>query len=277
MAPPEASPTEPAGFGEQLKRLREATGIKLEDISAETKISRRILQALEQGRFQFLPEQVFSRNFVRQYADVIGFDKERALRWFDAAWESYRISSGSFPALEIEAPPQAAGTPSWRFWLPVSIAVLLLVAVAITVWRGHSRGPDHGPAVSPRLESLPASPVPTLLPSPTIQPSPSPVGKAADLPDDGVVRVGVSISGGRECWIRWRDREGRTGQRLLRKGESWEEDLVGPALLTVGNAGSATLTVDGSAFEDLGRAGQVIHMEVSRDGIRRLPYRGPDD
>jgi len=277
MTAPEASPTEPRAFGEQLKRLREATGISLEDITSETKISRRILEALESGKFQFLPEQVFSRNFVRQYAEVIGFDAERALRWFDAAWESFRVNSGSFPALVVDERPPSSWTPSWRLWLPLGMAVVILAAVTITVWRDRARGEAQVQVVSSSVEAAVPSLVPTIPPSPTIQPSPTPASAVQPGGEDAVVKVKVSVSEGRECWVRWRDREGRTGQMLLRQGESWEDGLPGPALLTIGNAGSAKLSVNGAAYESLGRSGQVVHLEVSGAGIRRLPYRGADD
>ena len=69
---------------------------------AETKISRRILEALENGRFQYLPERVFSRNFVRQYTAFIGYHDERILEWFDEAWKRFELASGSFHPAEVE-------------------------------------------------------------------------------------------------------------------------------------------------------------------------------
>ena len=70
----EGVPNHPKAFGEELQRLRESTGLSLEEIAEETKISRQILRSLESGEFRFLPQKVFSRNFVTQYAVVVGAD-----------------------------------------------------------------------------------------------------------------------------------------------------------------------------------------------------------
>ena len=67
MTAMEGVPNHPKAFGEELQRLRQSAGLSLEDIADETKISRQILRCLESGDFRFLPQMVFSRNFVAQY------------------------------------------------------------------------------------------------------------------------------------------------------------------------------------------------------------------
>ena len=81
----EGPPNHPKTFGEELQRLRESAGLSLEDIAKETKISRQILSCLETGDFRFLPQKVFSRNFVIQYANVVGADPNRVGEAFEAA------------------------------------------------------------------------------------------------------------------------------------------------------------------------------------------------
>jgi len=53
--------------------------ISLEDIMAETKISRRFLEAIEAGRYEELPGGVFAVNYIRQYAWMTGYDAELIL------------------------------------------------------------------------------------------------------------------------------------------------------------------------------------------------------
>ena len=66
----------PKTFGNELRQIREQADVTLADIAGETKVSVRILEALEDGQFKFLPERVFSRNFVRQYASLVGAESE---------------------------------------------------------------------------------------------------------------------------------------------------------------------------------------------------------
>src|SRR5215470_4687114 len=68
-----------ASFGESLRREREMRGVSLEEISATTKINLRFLQAFEAEDFAKLPGGVFTRSFLRAYADYLGLDTERVL------------------------------------------------------------------------------------------------------------------------------------------------------------------------------------------------------
>ena len=55
-------------FGEKLRKHREQRGIALDAISNTTKISTRMLRAIEEEHFDQLPGGVFNKGFVRAYA-----------------------------------------------------------------------------------------------------------------------------------------------------------------------------------------------------------------
>jgi len=74
-----------ATFGENLRREREMRGVTLEEISESTKISTRLLNALESDRFSELPGGIFTRNFIRAYAQYLGLDEEHALSEYKRA------------------------------------------------------------------------------------------------------------------------------------------------------------------------------------------------
>src|SRR5215467_4617071 len=63
-------------FGDELRRERLVRDITLEEISATTKISLRILKALEDSDLSRLPAPAFTRGFIRSYAQHIGIDPE---------------------------------------------------------------------------------------------------------------------------------------------------------------------------------------------------------
>ena len=66
-------------FGERLRREREMRGITLDQISAVTKISTRLLRALEDEQFDLLPGGIFNKGYVRGYAKYVGIDEEQAV------------------------------------------------------------------------------------------------------------------------------------------------------------------------------------------------------
>lgn len=66
-------------LGPELRRIREARGADLAQVSAATKIGRHHLEALERGDFAALPDDVFVRGFIRAYAAFLGVDPSRLL------------------------------------------------------------------------------------------------------------------------------------------------------------------------------------------------------
>ena len=66
-------------FGEKLRKQRERQGIGLDAISGTTKISTRMLRALEEEHFDQLPGGVFNKGFVRAYARQVGLNEEEAI------------------------------------------------------------------------------------------------------------------------------------------------------------------------------------------------------
>jgi cytoskeletal protein RodZ len=269
----EESHCSPTVFGEQLRRVREGAGLRIEDIVAETKVSKAIFVALEEGRFGSLPERVFCRSFVAQYARTIGVAEDPLLRCFDQAWDEYCASSGTHPNLEIMVDDLRLSI-RWRFWIPIAAGVLILLIAATVILRGSTSvgerlAPDPRRSGARHAESRPTIGSP-------IRPTPetSFAKPSAAIEVDTKVALTVMVDSGEECWIHYRDRDGRTGQRLLVNGQQLSIELAGPIKLTVGNAGAVRITIDDRVFDDLGLPGQVIHTEVSDRGISRL---GPEE
>lgn len=69
-------------FGRYLGQQRELRGLTREDMSQSTKIPPSLLEALELGQVERLPERVFVINFVRSYANVLGLEEEETLLRF---------------------------------------------------------------------------------------------------------------------------------------------------------------------------------------------------
>jgi cytoskeleton protein RodZ len=66
-------------FGQKLKLEREKRNITLEQISVSTKIGIRMLQALEEDKFNQLPGGIFNKGFVRAYSRFLGLDEDQTI------------------------------------------------------------------------------------------------------------------------------------------------------------------------------------------------------
>jgi cytoskeleton protein RodZ len=71
-----------ANFGEELRLAREARGISLREISEQTRISMRYLEAIESNDYKRLPGGIFNRSFIKAYAKYVGYDEQAALEGY---------------------------------------------------------------------------------------------------------------------------------------------------------------------------------------------------
>jgi hypothetical protein len=80
-------------FGDKLRKQRELRGISLDAISTTTKISPRMLRAIEDEHFDQLPGGVFNKGFVRAYARQVGLDAEEAVSDYLTALRESQIQA----------------------------------------------------------------------------------------------------------------------------------------------------------------------------------------
>jgi cytoskeletal protein RodZ len=61
-------------LGSYLQQTRTEQGLPLDAIAAKTRIPLRLLQAIEAGKLEELPEAVYIRGFIKRFADILGLD-----------------------------------------------------------------------------------------------------------------------------------------------------------------------------------------------------------
>ena len=74
-----------------LADARQKKGITLEEIAQSTKITSRLLQAIEGGNFHELPGGIYNISYIRQYASAIGYDESVLLRYYHSQTEPDQI------------------------------------------------------------------------------------------------------------------------------------------------------------------------------------------
>jgi len=119
-----------------LVEARTRKGLELPDIAELTHVRLEYLRSLEEGRFQDLPEDVYSRNYVRLYAQAVGLDTATAL---DSYARERRRSVGMSTLEqrleqerrgEVPAQERRSGLPFGTL-LPTLLLVVVLVGLAV--------------------------------------------------------------------------------------------------------------------------------------------------
>jgi cytoskeletal protein RodZ len=109
------------GLGDFLRRERELRHISLDDVAERTKISRRYLEAIEEGRYDRLPGETFVRGFIRSYAQSVGLDPVDTLLMYSHSQMVHDAAS-----------LRTAHTPATsQAWTARSILWLLVAGVVI--------------------------------------------------------------------------------------------------------------------------------------------------
>ncbi|MFZ5774726.1 MAG: RodZ domain-containing protein [Thermodesulfobacteriota bacterium] len=69
-------------LGRFMKRHRTSQGKSLEEIAKVTRIHASTLQAIEEDNPRALPAEVFTKGFIRIYAQHLGLDPDHAINWY---------------------------------------------------------------------------------------------------------------------------------------------------------------------------------------------------
>lgn len=68
-----------ARLGDALRERREHKGVTMQQAAEDTRIREKFLQAIESGDYQSLPGTVYTKGFLRNYAQYLGLDAEEML------------------------------------------------------------------------------------------------------------------------------------------------------------------------------------------------------
>ena len=68
-----------AATSTDLAGIRTTRGLSLDEIARSTNITMRYLQAIERGEFEKLPGGIYTRSYIRQYAQAAGADEAMLL------------------------------------------------------------------------------------------------------------------------------------------------------------------------------------------------------
>ncbi len=123
-----------ADFGAKLRDARERRGLSLRVIADATKISVRALEALEKNDISRLPGGIFSRAFVRAYANEVGLDPDQTIAEFITRFPVETVTQGHPRTRAIVDELEAdARRTAWSPWTKAAIVAVPAVAIAVYV------------------------------------------------------------------------------------------------------------------------------------------------
>jgi len=248
------------GLGD-LRRARERAGLKIEEISARTKIKPAFLRALESGHFEVLPGPFFTRTFLRTYAREVGVPPDEVVREFDRLHGEPPATAApdvSIPKAIIE-PPHKGTAPPLRVpraaWQVAGAAALLLIVFAVVDRTGRD------------TEESAATPAPAVIgttgvaaATPTEAPTRAP---ATAAPDSLTIQIRPTAT----VWVAATADGASAVFKLLQPGQN--VTVTGrDTYFRVGNAGAFAFSINGIEGKPVGLAGEVREFRITTENFR---------
>lgn len=174
-----------AEIGRLLYQARTRQQLSLEAIAVNIRISPRLLKAIEQGNLEDLPEPIYIRGQIRQFANLLGLDGRAIAESFPT-----RVASKSRSGTRLKLGlPTVQLRPLHLYFLYIAIIMLSVRAISNTL---------RNSALEMGYEVQPNPPIsPSVLTSPVPKPTqPSVTKPALQKP----VEVNIQLKD--ECWIK---------------------------------------------------------------------------
>ncbi|MDJ0731047.1 MAG: DUF4115 domain-containing protein [Crocosphaera sp.] len=224
-------------IGQRLYNERQKQGLSLELISGETRISVGFLEAIEKAKLEELPEAIYTRSFIKKFADFLGLDGKSLSESFPL--DNHPKSNNSsrfrflFPVLQFR--------PIHLYFLYIIIVVVSVQTISNTLKRAALEG---------SIEQLP---VPATVSVPQSQPIEKPI--IVKVHSKGKSSLKVTVDG----------KMSFDGVLNKETQKTWEADKN--IILETDNAGLILVTFNNQNAKPLGKLGESKQITYSLANI----------
>lgn len=118
-----------------LKQARLRQGKKLPDIAQSLCIRKSYLEAIEDSRYDAIPEPPYGLGFIRSYADYLGEDSAKIARMYKAETEAKFNGENKMYVLE---PQEEANVPSKKYLLISLLAIMVIYFLWLAFTNYHN-------------------------------------------------------------------------------------------------------------------------------------------
>jgi len=248
-------------LGSILRQERLRKDLSLAVIASNTRICARILEAIEEDRFDGVPGGAYRRHFVRQYACALGMDGE-------AAVAEYRNQHEELP-VPLPVPRK---TKRSRVWADLAWAMAGAAGLVFSYHFLHTRRaglifPELGastiqtaPSTGQAERMIAGPPLPT-------QTAPPPATTPPPLPPPP---VHVAFTATERVWMHVKCDGTASYSGVLDVPQSRTFEAAGTVTALVGNAGGLLIWLNGKPLGALGAHGKVEMVELTLNGVRRI-------
>ncbi len=136
--------------GQFLRQTREAQGQTTDEVAKATRMSRHIIEALEEDRFSVMPAPVYVKGHLRAYARYLGLSEDDVIQMYlRFTQQQERVEPDEWDAVELEM--HEATRRTGRIGQIVGIIALVVIIVVLGIVWGVRRARLQPVAPAPEL------------------------------------------------------------------------------------------------------------------------------
>ncbi|MEL1249352.1 helix-turn-helix domain-containing protein [Aurantiacibacter gilvus] len=262
------APPPPPGVGPQLRAAREKKGLTLDQLAAETRISRHALELIEAGNFTDLAGRTYAVGFAKTFAKAVGLDQGDVAAMVRAEMDELAVEENYDPAHRrpFEPGDPARSPGGGLLWFSLFAIVVLLVGIFFAA-RALFTPAAEMPSLIEQQEQEEAAAL--------AEAEPEEAEVEADAPVDASGAVVFTAQG--ETWVRFYEADGRVLQEgTMRQGDSFTipADAVAPQIIT-GRPDLLAITVGGSPVRKLSNDPETLQdVAISAEALLARPSGG---
>jgi cytoskeleton protein RodZ len=257
--------------GARLREAREKRGVSLRQIANSTRISVMSLEALERSDLSRLPGGIFTRAFIRAYAQEVGLDPDRTIQDFIAELPPEAATATAHPAAiedgeKLDSDRKAVATA-------LRLALVSVPIIGLVIYYGTHRTPAAPARVAaPATEShAPAANLPAEAPRST-EPVAATPEAATPVPAAPPQTTGISmaIAPTATCWVSLNADGEQVFSGLMNAGDTRTVTAKEQIALNVGDAGAFAYTLNGRPGRALGAPGEVVSTRITLTNLQEF-------
>jgi cytoskeleton protein RodZ len=225
------------------------------------------LEALERSDLSRLPGGIFTRAFIRAYAQEVGLDPDRTIQDFIAELSPEAATATAHPASiedgeKLESDRKAVATA-------LRLVLVSVPIIGLVIYYGTQRTPPASTS-APAAESHASTPE-----VPAAQPPPEPV-LAPDVSTPAVAitpqtsGLSMEIAPRATCWVSVNTDGEQVFSGLMNAGDKRSVTAKDQIALNVGDAGAFAYTLNGRVGKPLGAPGEVVSARITVANIQQF-------
>jgi cytoskeleton protein RodZ len=259
-----------SSLGARLAQAREARGVSLRELSDQTRIARRYLEAIEADDYKELPGGIFNRSFIKAYAKAVGFNEAEAVSAYTEVARAAGEAPDELPTSRQSSRIYMDGDTARSPLVTAFLSLVILAIISLGIYAGlHYYQRRNATAAPPAVSPLTNDQAQPAQQQPAANPSPDPA--TASLANGLNVRIKAK---GEDVWLRTRvdDETNNDGILAADQVKDFKPSQRMSVQFSKSKATAIEITINGrpAVVPSDAKGKPLVELVITKDGYEQL-------